>query len=103
MYAFSLIWGVCAAVDQRHYDVLDVHFKEMFQQLRFPRCETIFDFMVDPQTQKNFIPWEGRMEEFVFSKETPYFNLLVPTIDTTKISYILDKMIEIQKPCLFTG
>lgn len=80
-----------------------MHFKETFQQLRFPRCETIFDFIVDPISQKNFIPWEGKMEEFIYNKDTAYFNLLVPTVDTTKMTYILHKMVNIQKPCLFTG
>ncbi len=35
------------------------------------------------------------MDEFIYNKETPYFNLLVPTIDTTKISYVLEKLISV--------
>ncbi|KAL4470156.1 hypothetical protein ABPG72_009081 [Tetrahymena utriculariae] len=103
MYVFSLIWGVCGSVSQKHYDTLDIYFKDTFQQLRFPKCETIFDFTVETNTQKNFVPWEVKPEDFAYSRDTPYFNLLVPTVDTKKITHILEKLIYISKPCLFTG
>jgi dynein heavy chain len=43
------------------------------------------------------------LPEFEYSKDTPYFELLVPTVDTTKFSYILERMLEIEKATLFTG
>jgi dynein heavy chain len=50
-----------------------------------------------------FLPWETKLEEFIFSKEVPYFSLMVPTTDTTKFSYIMQLLLEVQKPIMLTG
>lgn len=47
--------------------------------------------------------WSNKLEEFKYDKEANYFDLLVPTIDTTKYSSALEQLLDIQKPCLFTG
>jgi dynein heavy chain len=77
--------------------------KDIFPNLRFPRGETIFDFYVDNETQKCYLDWESKLQEFKYERETPYFTMLVPTIDTTKYSFILEKLLDIDKACLFTG
>ncbi|KRX08296.1 P-loop containing nucleoside triphosphate hydrolase [Pseudocohnilembus persalinus] len=100
--AFSFIWGVTAGVSDKDYDQLDLVIKDVFQHLRFPKGETIFDFYID-DSQKCFLDWESQLEDFVYEKDCNYFDLLVPTIDTTKYSSILEQLLEIQKPCLFTG
>lgn len=104
MFAFSFIWGVGGSMDQQHYDRMDKIFKDsVFPNLRFPKGETIFDFFLDNESQKCFLDWESRLEPFKFDREMPYFELLVPTIDTTKYSHVLENLIACQKPCLITG
>ncbi len=76
---------------------MDTLFKDIFSALRFPKSDTIFDFYVDPHNPKNFIGFENKLEEFAYNKETPYFNMLVPTIDTTKYSYVLERLCDICK------
>lgn len=73
---------------------MDKLFKDaIFPNLRFPKGETIFDFFLDPETQKCFLDWESKLEAFKFDRDTPYFELLVPTIDTTKYSYVLELLV----------
>lgn len=43
------------------------------------------------------------MEEFVFDKDVPFFQMLVPTIDTQRFAYCLEVLLEKEKPTLFTG
>lgn len=31
-----------------------------------------------------FVPWTTLIERFVFDKDEPYFNIMVPTADTTR-------------------
>lgn len=41
--------------------------------------------------------------EFKYDPETPYFNILVPTSDTVKYKYVLNKLVENKKNCLISG
>jgi dynein heavy chain, axonemal len=47
------------------------------------------------ETQKCYLDWESKLQEFKYDREVSYFNMLVPTIDTTKYSYILEKLLSI--------
>ena len=59
--------------------------------------------MIHPDTQQSFVNWSVKVPEFVYDKEAQFFDLLVPTIDTIKYSYVLEIMISIEKPCILTG
>ena len=39
----------------------------------------------------------------MYDRDASYFELMVPTTDTTKYSYSLELLINIEKPCFFTG
>ena len=43
------------------------------------------------------------MEEFVYDPTTPYFNMLVPTVDTVRYSFIIDQLMSINKRVYLTG
>lgn len=34
-----------------------------------------------------FTPWTALIDQFVFDKEEPYFNIMVPTADTTRYRF----------------
>lgn len=36
--------------------------------------------------------WLSLLTDFNFDRRTPYFNLLVPTAETTKYSFLLEKL-----------
>ena len=35
--------------------------------------------------------------------QIPYFDIMVPTIDTTRFGYLMDKLLCLGRPVLFTG
>lgn len=51
--------------------------------------------MIHPDTQQTFINWSTKIPEFVIDKDSQTFDLLVPTIDTIKYSYVAELMIDI--------
>jgi dynein heavy chain, axonemal len=59
--------------------------------------------MINPDTQINFLSWASKVPEFVYDKDTQFFDLLVPTIDTIKYSYVAELMLDIEKPFIITG
>jgi dynein heavy chain len=48
-------------------------------------------------------PWKKLMPNFVYNPQEPFFEILIPTIDTVRFGYIMQKLIEVNKPVLFTG
>jgi dynein heavy chain len=44
-----------------------------------------------------------KVPAFVYDKEIPYFELLVPTSDTYKHSYLMEMLMGIEKNVFFTG
>jgi dynein heavy chain len=51
--------------------------------------------MINPDTQQNFINWATKVPEFEYDKEAQFFDLLVPTIDTIKYSFVMEQMLNI--------
>jgi dynein heavy chain len=53
--------------------------------------------------EKVFKPWAGKVAPFVYDKEVSYFDLVVPTVDTTKYAYLLEIMMDLKYPMFYTG
>lgn len=43
------------------------------------------------------------MPMFKYNPETPFFEMLVPTVDTVRFGYLLEKLLAIHQPVLYTG
>ena len=52
---------------------------------------------------KRMDSWERIVPNFRFDRETPFFELLVPTIDTVRFGYLMEKMLQVKMSVLFTG
>lgn len=48
-------------------------------------------------------PWTRIIPTFVFDKELPFFEMLVPTMDTVRFGYVMELLVNVQYPTLFTG
>lgn len=47
--------------------------------------------------------WTDIVPPFTYRKDVPYFQMLVPTIDTVRFSYLLDACLDVGRSVLFTG
>ena len=47
--------------------------------------------------------WEKIVPSFRYDKEVPFFDMLVPTVDTVRFGYILDKLLSVRRSVLYTG
>lgn len=48
-------------------------------------------------------PWDKIIPSFVYDPEVPYFDLLVPTVDTVRYGYLMESLLNIRYSVLFTG
>lgn len=47
--------------------------------------------------------WIKIMPAFEYNKDTPFFDIIVPTINTIRFGYIMQNLIMVNMPVLFTG
>eukprot|EP00606_Chrysophyceae_sp_TOSAG23-5_P001616 GSChrysophyteH2.ASY1.ANO1.110.1 assembled CDS len=70
--------------------------------LGMPGSGTPFDYYVDTK-EGVFKNWTEIIPTFVYDAQAPYFDLMVPTADTTRFSYVMTHLIRVDKPCFITG
>ncbi|MCI4395052.1 hypothetical protein PGIGA_G00176030 [Pangasianodon gigas] len=52
---------------------------------------------------KRLEPWERIIPYFRYNKEIPFFEMLVPTMDTVRYGYLMEKLLSVGHSVLFTG
>ncbi|GFO48624.1 dynein heavy chain 6, axonemal-like [Plakobranchus ocellatus] len=48
-------------------------------------------------------PWERILQSFRFDRGVSFFKMLVPTVDTTRFGYLLERFLSVNRPVLLTG
>jgi dynein heavy chain, axonemal len=62
----------------------------------------LFSYFVDIQYRRMDL-WEKIVPKFVYDKEKPYFEMFVPTIDSVRYGYLMEKLLNVKRSVLFTG
>lgn len=52
---------------------------------------------------KRMDPWERIIPTFKYSRDVPFFEMLVPTVDTVRFGYLMEKLLAVRHSVLFTG
>jgi dynein heavy chain len=100
LFFFGVVWGVGGSLVESQYPQFDEAVKKIIDGVFMPGCDSIFDCLPDPETHRLTV-WE--VPEYKYVPNTPFFNILVPTNDTVRFSYIADRLIDINQPVLFMG
>ena len=93
MFAFSYAWGLggsLESLDKEKFDNMVIR-----EQFKIPQGHTTFDYYFDMKKDKVFKQWSGKVPQFVYDKDLSYFDLIVPTTDTTKYSFLLEVLLTI--------
>ena len=92
-----------ASLDDRSKERFDDTVRDVFKGVPIPPQQSVFEYFFDLRKDKSFKPWSSKVPAFVFDKDIPYFELLVPTSDTYKYSFCLELLLSREKPSFFTG
>ncbi|KAM4590913.1 dynein axonemal heavy chain 10 isoform 1-T1 [Odontesthes bonariensis] len=63
---------------------------------------TLYDFHFDG-TQEKWVPWRSLVAKYIHNPEMKFADILVPTVDTTRASWIVEQMVKIKRPVLLVG
>ncbi|XP_066588945.1 dynein axonemal heavy chain 6 [Prorops nasuta] len=103
-FIFSLLWSVGGNVLDSSREILQLFVREQFMEnsdARLPSGD-LWSLYVNCQNKRLDL-WVKLMPAFVYDKDMPFFDILVPTVDTVRFSYIMEKLLNVNKPVLFTG
>lgn len=84
---------------------LDDCIKDEFKNIKIPTANTVFDFYYDASKKDPaFIAWSEKVPQFEYNPALPYFQLMVPTVDTCRFAFMLEMLYcYSSKPIFFTG
>ncbi|XP_074517159.1 dynein axonemal heavy chain 1 [Sebastes fasciatus] len=119
-FFFSLVWSVGATGDadscKRFSAWLKNKMAEEKIQLCFPEEALVYDYRLDDAGISNFedededeerevqwVSWMKGSKSVVITSETNYADIIVPTADTVRMSFLMDMLLTNKKPVLCIG
>jgi len=98
LFIYSLAWTLGATTTDKDRSMFEKKLQEAGAGAALPKPEdpedTIFDFMVDPDTLQ-WTHWSTRVPEWKYPKgvERPeYASLVIPTLDSVRVQYVMQMM-----------
>uniref|UniRef100_A0A8C2YH93 Dynein axonemal heavy chain 9 n=1 Tax=Coturnix japonica TaxID=93934 RepID=A0A8C2YH93_COTJA len=105
-FVFAAVWAFGGSMFQDQLVDYRVEFSKWwvaeFKTIKFPSQGTVFDFYINPETKK-FEPWSKLIPQFEFDPEVPLQACLVPTTETVRLRYFMDRLLERQRPVMLVG
>ncbi|XP_054248884.1 dynein axonemal heavy chain 10 [Indicator indicator] len=63
---------------------------------------TLYDFHFDG-FQKKWVPWMKLVPEYIHKPQVKFLDILVPTVDTTRTTWLLEQMAKVKHPVVLVG
>ena len=62
----------------------------------------LYEYYFDPESNK-WVPWADKVPEYEHKAGMKYHEILVPTVDTVRNTWLLEQMVKIKRPVVFVG
>ncbi|KAM6908086.1 dynein axonemal heavy chain 2-like [Lycodopsis pacificus] len=100
-FVFSLIWSICATVDEDGRKRVDSFIRGM--EGTFPFKDTVYEYYVDTKN-KTWASFEDKLPKgWRFNANAPFYKIMVPTVDTVRYNFLVMALVLGQYPVLLTG
>lgn len=107
LFFFALVWGVGGNVVEADFPAFDDLVRQQFDGVRGVRCPnqgTVFDYFVSFDVNPPALaPWDALVGAFEYKEEVAFFDLMVPTVVTTRMGWLLERYLNQGHSVLFTG
>ncbi|XP_019410766.1 PREDICTED: dynein heavy chain 6, axonemal [Crocodylus porosus] len=104
-FVFCLLWSVGGNLTENNWDAFDTFLRQEFEDnpdAKLPSSGDLWSVYMDFDS-KRLDPWERITPTFKYSRQVPFFEMLVPTTDTVRYGYLLEKLLAVRHSVLFTG
>ncbi|XP_074253757.1 dynein axonemal heavy chain 6 isoform X5 [Saimiri boliviensis] len=104
-FVFCYLWALGGNLTEQYWDSFDTFIRTQFDDnpdARLPSSGDLWSIHVDFDT-KRLDPWERIIPTFKYNRDVPFFEMLVPTTDTVRYGYLMEKLLAVKHSVLFTG
>ncbi|CAH1788942.1 unnamed protein product [Owenia fusiformis] len=104
-FVFCYLWSLGGNIIESNWDSFDTFIRGLFDDngdAKMPQQGDLWSCYIDFETRR-FDLWEKIVPTFKFNIEVPFFEMVVPTVDTVRYGYLFEKMLAINHSVLFTG
>ncbi|KAI9356982.1 dynein heavy chain and region D6 of dynein motor-domain-containing protein [Zopfochytrium polystomum] len=100
-FIFSVIWAIGGSLTDESRRKFDMFMREI--EGLFPSKDTVYEYSVDKQT-KTWVPWEDKLPTaWKYNPSLSFYKIYVPTVDTIRNEFLVQSLINRQKPVLLVG
>ena len=100
VFVFALAWSLGGAVDELGRRTLNSCLTDIDSIL--PPANTVYDYYVDV-TKNEFIAWESKVPVWRYLKGMTFYDMIVPTVDTVRNSYVVDTYVKSKRNVCLVG
>jgi dynein heavy chain len=119
-FLFALVWSLGANTDDKGRQHFSSSLRRLIAQspppdlinfvrapavkvsLPFPEDKLVYDYSFDRDKLK-WVLWVDLLQNKAPDVEAEYTNIIVPTVDTLRYTYVLDKLVQHNMHCLLVG
>ncbi|XP_069482525.1 dynein axonemal heavy chain 6 [Ambystoma mexicanum] len=104
-FVFCYLWSLGGNLTENNWDIFDTFIRQQFEDntdAKLPVTGDLWSVYMDYDS-KRLDPWERIIPSFKYSPEVPFFEMLVPTTDTVRFGYLMEKLLAVKHSVLFTG
>eukprot|EP01062_Namystynia_karyoxenos_P000025 TRINITY_DN10007_c0_g3_i1.p1 TRINITY_DN10007_c0_g3~~TRINITY_DN10007_c0_g3_i1.p1 ORF type:complete len:4448 (+),score=1759.39 TRINITY_DN10007_c0_g3_i1:82-13425(+) len=103
LFAFALIWGVGGTLDDATQDRFDAFARDALGGIvMFGGSGTVFEFLGD-FTSRRMVRWDDRVPAWEYDPSQSFFDIIVPTVDTARFSYLIQMHLSSRRALLLSG
>ncbi|RZF48033.1 hypothetical protein LSTR_LSTR002099 [Laodelphax striatellus] len=105
IFLFSFIWSIGGNLLDDSQQKFDEYASSQFEDnsdLNLPPGGGYWQLYFNTKS-RSLEPWVRIVTPFVYNSETPFFEMLVPTVDTVCYGFIMEKLLSVDHPVLYTG
>ncbi|TRY65354.1 hypothetical protein DNTS_005929 [Danionella cerebrum] len=104
-FVFCYLWAVGGNLTDSHWESFDTFVRQQFEDNADAKLLTGCDLwsVYMNSEAKCLEPWETIIPPFTYNNEIPFFEMLVPTTDTVRYGYLMEKLLSVSRSVLFTG
>uniref|UniRef100_T1J4J2 AAA+ ATPase domain-containing protein n=1 Tax=Strigamia maritima TaxID=126957 RepID=T1J4J2_STRMM len=104
-FVLSLVWSFGGNLVEDSKESFELFVRQLFEDnpdAKLPSEQSLWGLFIDFD-KKRLDVWDKIIPHFQFDVQMPFYNILVPTVDTVRFGYILEKLLAVKMPVLYTG
>ncbi|XP_058809206.1 dynein axonemal heavy chain 6 [Phymastichus coffea] len=104
-FVFAYLWAIGGNAVDSSRETFELFVRDQMDNnpdARLPPSGELWGLFINTPERRMDV-WTKLMPAFAYDPEQPFFEILVPTVDTVRFGYVMQKLIQVNKPVLLTG